>query len=166
MGHYIQGFIAEAGAMLKAASQLKQACCVPLKLGYCFLPITDEVAAETDDAPHEVLQRLTTPLIEWAQRTSRETPIAYIETEYHGGMGSQSSIVWSGGTCILGPLETVDGYRDGKVVETPLLEGAINQAMRQLGIERGDIRDEFDALGLGWNRSNDDWLNDPDPIAK
>jgi hypothetical protein len=166
MGHYIQGFIAEASALREATSQLTNARCVPLRLGYSFLPITDVLAPETEDTPHDVFDRLTTTLVEWAQRTSEETPIAYIETDYHGGDGAQSSIVWSRGQCILGPLETVDGYQDGKVVDTPLLDGAINQAMRRLGVDRGDVRDEFDALGLGWNRSNDDWLNDPDPVAK
>jgi hypothetical protein len=160
MGHYIQGFIALTDALQTAASSLCNARCITLNLGYSFLPITDELVADTDDVTHEILHRLSKSLIHWAEHTSNKSPIAYIETDYHGGMGSQSSIVWSLGKCAFGPTETVDGYRDGKMLKTALLDGAINQAMRQLGVDRGDARDEFDALGLRSNRSNEDWLND------
>jgi hypothetical protein len=33
-----------------------------------------------------------------------------------------------------------------------------NQALRELGVDRGDAFDEFDALGLGRWRHTEDWL--------
>lgn len=160
MGHYIHGFIAKTDALQHAALTLTDARCVPLDLGFSFLPVTDSLVAESDNAPHDILHCLSSRLIQWAELASKESPIAYIETEYHGGMGSQSSIVWSAGQCVFGPTETVDGYRDGKMIETPLLDGAINQSVRHLGVDRGNVSDEFGALGLGWHRSNEDWLKD------
>ena len=40
----------------------------------------------------------------------------------------------------------------------PLLERAINRAVRHLGVERGGSLYEFDALGLGRHRSNEAWV--------
>jgi hypothetical protein len=160
MGHYIHGFIAKTETLLAAVSRLGAAKCVPLQLGFSFMPVTDEILDDSDDVPHEILHRLSAGLIQWAETASSESAIAYIETDYHGGMGSQASIAWRGGKCVFGPIETVDGYRDGKMIETPLLDGAINRAARHLNVDRGEVRDEFDALRLGWHRSNEDWLNE------
>jgi hypothetical protein len=71
-----------------------------------------------------------------------------------GGVGSQCAVVWRDGAVVLGPLKTTD--EDGNM--TPLLEGAINRALRALGVQRGSVRDEFEALGLGWHRDNEDWV--------
>jgi hypothetical protein len=160
MGHYIQGFVAKTDALRHAALTLKNVRYVPLNFGFSFIPVTDAIVDDSDNVPHEILHRLSSRLIQWAELASKEFPIAYIETDYHGGMGSQASVVWSDGQCVFGPLETVDGYRDGKMIETPLLDGAINQAVRHLNVDRGNVRDEFDALRLGWHRSNEDWLTE------
>ncbi len=36
-------------------------------------------------------------------------------------------------------------------------QGAFNQALRQLGVDRGEAFDEFDALNLGKHRHTEDW---------
>jgi hypothetical protein len=59
-----------------------------------------------------------------------------------------------------GPVRTSDLWEGGKYVPTPLLDGAINRAVRLVGVERGPVRDEFDALGLGRHRSNESWLSE------
>ena len=90
----------------------------------------------------------------WAARESLGFPLAYVETNYQGGPGEQSAIVWAGGRIVFGPATTDTGEP-----RTPLLEGAINRALRHLGVERGDVIDEFDALGLGRHRLNEDWCS-------
>lgn len=155
MSHQINGFIAEHDALVEAARAIPSARVCQLRMGFGFLPLSESLAPynapETDDA---VFYRLTAQLETFAVEQSSKFPIAYIETDYFGGAGSQSAVAWKGGAAILGPIKTIDG--SGKM--TPLLEGAINQAMRALGAQRGAERDEFDALGLGMHRSNNDWM--------
>jgi hypothetical protein len=69
---------------------------------------------------------------------------------------------------VLGPVRTTDLYDGGKLVPTPLLDGAVNRTVRHLGVDRGAVSDEFDALGLGRHRSNEKWLaaaGEPGPGA-
>lgn len=94
-------------------------------------------------------------MIDWARAASAESPIVYVETEYHGGTGAQAAIIWRYGKVLLGPIITVT--EDNKP-PTPLADHAINRCLRQIGVSRGSALDEFDALGLGRHRSNEDWI--------
>jgi hypothetical protein len=157
VGHHIRGFVAPFEPLSAAVAQLPNAQVVPLRLGYGFLPITDQLAGDDEPAPFPNLERLTTRLAEWAGAVSRQFPLAYIETDYFGGDGGQAAIGWRGGQVVAGPWQTTDGLGPERT-RTPLLEGAINRVVRVLGVCRGETRDEFDALGLGWHRSNEKWL--------
>jgi hypothetical protein len=158
MGHYIQGFIAKEQDLRRAASDLQGARVISLALGWGFLPLAEPFHDRDMPATELVdLVQLTARLSDWAKTKSFEFPIAYIETDYHGGTGSQSAVAWIEGQLALGPLCS-DGFRDGKHIRTPLLDGAINQILRKIGVNRGTIRDEFDAVGLGRHRSNHSWL--------
>jgi hypothetical protein len=123
---------------------------VSLSLGFGFLPIIETMVGDDEPAPFEHLVQLTGRLAEWAQRNSHQFPLAYVQTEYFGGPGEQAAMVWAAGSVVFGPVKTS---------EEPLLEGAVNRAVRYLGVERGAVRDEFDALGLGRHRSNETWLS-------
>jgi hypothetical protein len=46
--------------------------------------------------------------------------------------------------------------------EVPLAVGAINRAFRHLGVARGSEIDEFEAVGIGRFRSNEDWIEQPE----
>ena len=158
MSHQIQGFIAAAESLRRAAVELPGAQVIPLSLGFSFLPVTEQLAGDLEPAPFEHLERLTTRLNAWAEKVSITIPVAYVETDYFGGEGCQAAMVWVEGRKVFGPFRTSDLWKDGKFMPTPLLEGAINQAVRFIGVKRGSVRDEFDALGLGKHRSNDSWL--------
>jgi hypothetical protein len=129
-------------------------------LGFGFLPVRELLAGDEELAPYEHLERLTARLSAWAEEQSCIFPLVYIETDYFGGDGWQAAMAWVGGRAIFGPVRTSDEWEGGKFVPTPLLEGAINQAVRHLGVKRGAARDEFDALGLGQHRSNESWLSE------
>jgi hypothetical protein len=159
MGHHIRGFIARYDDLRPATANLPGALVVPVSLGYGFLPVTDQLASDDEPAPFEHLERLTTRLGAWAEDQSRHFPLAYVETDYFGGDGWQAAMAWTNGRVVFGPVRTSDLWEGGKFIPTPLLEGAINRAVRHLGVERGTAQDEFDALGLGRHRSNDSWLS-------
>jgi len=98
------------------------------------------------------LPDLTQDQLDFAHVLSRSAPIAYVTTDYFGGMGSQAAAVWSQGELVLPPVET-----DEKAV---LLDGALNRALRLLGVRvQTGALDEFDALGLGTFRSNPEFFD-------
>jgi len=94
----------------------------------------------------EGFSRLSEPLARAAERISRHGAIAYVETDYFGGVGKQSAAVWEQGRLTLPPA-TDD-------------MGPINSALRLLGVQRSFARDEFDTIGLGWKRNNEAWLRE------
>jgi len=154
MGHFIDGFVAKYELLAAAAKNVPEARVCRIGLGYGFFPMTDAVTCEDDSAAnYDFLYRLTCPMANWAVENSKQFPIAYVATDYYGGRGSQAAIVWQNGKAVFGPVETKEFDEPGP----PLLELAINRALRELGVQRGTARDEFEATGLGGGRNNEDW---------
>ena len=77
------------------------------------------------------------------QEYSFHTKLAYIETDYFGGIGTQSGILYENGN-----------------ISIPLCSGerAINILLRELGVWREVNKDEFDSLNLGIYRRMDKWI--------
>ena len=82
--------------------------------------------------------------------SSQHGPVAWVETDYFGGNGSQSAAAWVGGEAVVGPSKSG--------AETGPPDGAINLALRCIGVTCGEGGDEFDAIGLGWYRDNEEWM--------
>ncbi len=159
MSHSIHGFVALLGPLQEAANELPKARVVSLKAGFGFLPVTDDLVDHEEPAsPHPELVHLSARLTDWAVEQSRRFPLAYIETEYFGGVGDQTAIAWEHGRIKSGPLRTSNEKDPAGRPSTPLLERALNRILRLLGVARGQAIDEFDALGLGKHRSNEKWL--------
>lgn len=79
----------------------------------------------------------------YLKRLSRDSTVAYIETDYHGGDGEQSAVVARDGDIVYGPRRAP--------------HGPINAALRYLGVRlKGKDLDEFDTLGLRRFRDNGD----------
>lgn len=72
---------------------------------------------------------------------SEQKEYAVIITAYVGGMGDQFANV----------------YNDDRNVDLTI--NKISDALRYLGVQKGEHDDEFDAVGLGRFRSNPDYLN-------
>jgi len=83
---------------------------------------------------------------------SAHGPVAYVEAEYFGGTGEQSAMVWDAGQVVLGHLHLAEK------ASVPAVGTPISQALRRLGVAKGDHQDEFDAVGLGRHRDTEDWL--------
>jgi len=92
-----------------------------------------------------VFEFLTPPVESCVRALSKGSAIAYMETEYFGGEGYERSAVFRDAHVILGPL-------DGA--------GAINGALRALGVAAQPGQQEFDAVGLGRHRSLEEWLSE------
>src|SRR5579875_964876 len=115
MGHCIEALIARVEPLRFGLSSLRHACVVPLARGLGLAPVTDalfdEITAEigeSGDDPYPEFWKLSASLAALAVRLSRSSPTAYIETDYHGGVGTQAAIAWDGGRVAVGPFKTGD----------------------------------------------------------
>jgi hypothetical protein len=144
MSYYLQAFVGTAVALGERASDFQHAHLVLLPQRMALIPLTDQLHLEVGKGSEaDCFEKLSVPVLQWAQRISSIAPVAYIEAEFFGGAGGQSAVVWSRGLEAMAPTH---------------LQGAINQALRFLGIQIGNVHDEFEALGLGRNRDTRDWV--------
>jgi hypothetical protein len=117
-----------------------------------------------DDELHDALHRaygtgewldqgpsLTTTDLAFAARTSEAGAVAYVQTRYFGGAGSQSAALWIGGALTLKPIELDQKAAGNRARST----WPINAALRGLGVQAAAGHDEFDTFGLGSYRSHD-----------
>ena len=146
--------------VLKTAPQAP-AVLVPLTQGIAMIPMTDELFdAVADGTPSAPLGFWKLPggfdksLAVW----SAADPLAYVEAELFGGIGSQRTVVWSGGHVAVGPL-SVEEAEPFSAAGSP-----ISQALQALGVQRADQFDEFAAVGLSAHRDTQDRL--PSPLAR
>ncbi len=69
--------------------------------------------------------------------------LAYIESDFFGGQGGHIGILW----------------RDGKrAVLTDFDKSSMNKILKEIGVNRTLLKDEFEIVGLGKNRHPEDWI--------
>lgn len=157
MGHCLQAFLGSEALLGEIVQTRLTAIFIPLLQGLAMIPVTEAVY----DSLATIEERgsfdprflfLSPKLNHFGQTHSKNENLAYIETNYFGGVGNQGAIVWSKGRILFGPAVT--GNRPDLQVDR-LPAGAINCALQILGVNKGDWLDEFEALGLGKYRSQD-----------
>ncbi|MBI4752475.1 MAG: hypothetical protein HY774_28625 [Acidobacteria bacterium] len=157
MGHCLQAFLGSEALLGEIVQTRLTAIFIPLSQGLAMIPVTEAVY----DSLATIEERgsfdprflfLSPKLNHFGQTHSENGHLAYIETDYFGGAGSQGAIVWSKGKILFGPAVT--GNRPDLQVDR-LPADAINCALKILGVEKGHWVDEFEALGLGKYRSQD-----------
>jgi hypothetical protein len=111
-----------------------------------MIPITEALYKEIGGGGEVgTFYRLAPGIEEWAQRISEHSTVAYVEAEFFGGVGDHSTIAWSNGSRVLGPIQA---------------KGAINQSLRLLGVIKEETAyDEFATIGLGTHRHTEDWIS-------
>lgn len=116
--------------------------------------IGQDVAGETRPFPD--FARLTASLHRELLAASRADTLAYIETEYWGGAGSQRALLYSNGQIVLGPLALETSWDAEKQDYLTTGEKAISPVLARLGVAKGSAHDEFAALNLEVYRSMDE----------
>lgn len=174
MGHIIGGFIALEKELSELVADYDLAHVVPLKQGFAFVPVSDELCAQLfegkeflADISDERFRCLSSKLFQIGRWFSEKTPTAYIETDYDGGAGFQCAVAWKDGEIAFYP--TAAGREEGFQMDQSSLK-PINDALSKIGVEiyltedldADDMdeftKDEFDKLELGKYRDNDDWI--------
>lgn len=153
MAHTIEGFIARTELLQEGTKDLQNAYVITLEQGFSLMPITDELHDEVwqqnkyIDKPFEEFWKLSPELAWLGIQLSKQGAIAYVETDYFGGVGEQVAILWEYGSIALGPLKNDIG--------------PINEVLRRMGVVNTKGHDEFEALGLYRYRNNVDWIEQP-----
>ena len=155
MGHNVTGFIVPAPKAQEVFNAFTSATLrfAPLGQGMVLFPLTDElleVLFEASSCPFAEFVHLNADLTNLLMRLSTSSPILYFETDYHGGVGGQSAILFRGGHVVFGP-EHHFGTKLPNL--TP-----ISEALELMGIGSTDV-DAFEAVGLSKHRNTEDWLD-------
>lgn len=132
---------------------------VELPQGYSLVAITrqvlDHVSSLAAKPFGDTFQNLTPGVEAVARNASRAAPIAYLEAEMFGGTGIQAVVAWLDGKIWMEPASTEFGWPPPDPASRP--HWAFNRALSELGVDRGEASDEFDALNLGSLRRTQDW---------
>lgn len=154
----LEAVIAAEPVLRVLAGSVEHARIVPLDERLSLLPMTDALcdAVALAGAPElDGFWKAPAGFGRALAGCSVHGPVAYVEAEYFGGVGTQCAQVWDAGAVLLGPLCL------GEAEAIPADGSPISRALRQLGVAKGDRIDEFDAVRLGRHRSTRDWLPPP-----
>lgn len=145
MSHNINGFIGPTDELNRLAGFVKGAVVVPLLVpGLSLIPRPPYgVPLRVKGSDVEISGGIASDSSWYDLGQQARVRIAHVETSYFGGSGDQSAAVWDGGKKF---------FKSGK-------QDSINQALAILGVVKDKGVDEFDTVGLGLYRANEDWEN-------
>jgi hypothetical protein len=148
MAYSLRALIAQKQVLEQLIKGFKFARMIPLKdPQFSLVPLSKQFLEELDDKGlDEFPEKLSLPpaLLQTIETHSHTVPIAYIQTEYFGGIGEQGAIVWHQGEILFQDIQS--GV------------GVVNQGLSKLAVKPAENLDEFDALGLGTHRSTEAWI--------
>ena len=158
MPHHIKAFLGHRYNIIPLSEKWSKEY-IQLPQGVCMLFLTDSLfddITESANAPNaqseDGFQFLTQPIkLVLEEHSQNKGKLAYIETEYHGGTGSQSAVLFEDGKKTISKV-TDDFSSEPK--PTNLSEKAINSVLSALGVQKS--RDEFESINL------DDYRSMPD----
>jgi len=145
MGHQLNAFVANKEVLKLIQEKYSNTRIVILNEDWGMIPLTEELFDEINDfvSSDEVYNAayLTEHIEEKILGIVGKAGIAYIETDYLGGMGSQFGICWQ--------------HRK-RMIMPDALSNTINEVLKLLGVQSKENRDEFTTLGLENHRNSDD----------
>lgn len=149
MGHCIAGIVSDIARLRRFSFEFGLHSPAPLSGHLGFLPLEDDLLdrlfPEQGSFDGE-MTHVSSALKAALAILSEDGTVAFIETQYHGGTGTQGATVYHDGVCIMEPSED--------------RSGPISRALGLLGVEIGKgATDEFEAAGLNRCRNNEDWIN-------
>lgn len=141
MGHHIKAIIGKRTDVQRLADDWVYGKLIELPQEFAMVPMTirllediEEIMELSESEFDCGLDGLYDSVIWLLENYSFHTKLAYIETEYFGGYGTQGGVLYENGTERIHP-------KTG--------EGTINVLLKELGAWRKPDFDEFDCLELG-----------------
>lgn len=149
MGHNISAIIGRRNTIQKLADTWIYAPVIELPQEFSMVFLTNTLIESIEEFYHisddfccPELDSYSTIAEQLLQEFSFHTRLAYIETDYFGGVGTQGGVLYENGKIIIKP-------RSG--------EGTINLLLKELGVMCIRGLDEFDSLNLGNYRHMQDF---------
>lgn len=141
MGHSIKAVIGKRTDVQKLAEDWACAKMIELPQDFGMVPMTigllenvEELMEISVGNVRSELDGFDRTVAEILEQYSFRTKLAYIETDYFGGVGTQGGVL----------------YENGREASPPCVgEGVINALLKELGAWRKPDLDEFDCLELG-----------------
>lgn len=163
--HCIRAFIGKDEVIKHFESNWVKANAIKLPQGYSMIFLTDEfyddiielINSNRGADNSDIFECLSPSICELLQQESRLGRLAYIETEYFGGEGSQVAILFENGKIIVPACKTETHWRQtgNRFLKRPEGESAINIVLKQFGVYKEKNMDEFDSTRLGNYRRMD-----------
>jgi hypothetical protein len=150
MGHYIQVIVAPIETAKVISKSWPEIPRLDYQNGYAIFCVdADLIDAriapdKTPTVTGDEFILLTDGFRELLKSMSHKGELAYVETDYFGGVGGQGAV----------------GYRSGEEVMPPKWKESdtINEALELIGVPLGQFSDRFSAMGFDQIRSNGDIL--------
>jgi len=145
MGHSISGIVGSLTDLEAISTKLDCDGYMNSSAAWGFLPLDDTDLDRAIPPPQDYFGGdfiyVSKQLVELIRGLSADHSIAYIETEYFGGVGSQSAFAFQRGEEVFPPTSSRD---------------AINDALAAIGVDFTQTGlDEFESVGLHHFRSNE-----------
>lgn len=160
MGSSLTALVATAAAEFETEAEERALRCVRLPQSLTLVPLTGSWCADWQVAELR-FDHLSTAVLQWLQRSSTPSTIAYVEQSTFAGDAMSGAAIWQSGELVWGPHFTCNVKADEEdpyVWAADMSDSAVNRALRELGVERGEDIDEYAALGLHLRRDTGDWL--------
>jgi hypothetical protein len=155
MSHCIQVILAKEEIINNFCQKWVHARKLSLKQGFALIPMTtslkediEELINNQESDSYEKLEHFSASIEELVKEESGNGAIVWFETNYSGGSGKQSAILYKNQQTE-GPFNTVTTWDNIKLelTDKPAGERAINNVLHKLGVY-SKYRDEFGVLNL------------------
>ena len=150
MGHNIKAIIGKREDVQKLADELFRAKMIGLPQNFGMIMLTEKLYEDMEvlsgdffrDDPCSELEGFDKTVAWILERYSPHTKLAYIETDYFGGVGTQGGVLYSDGR---------------ELMSARVGEGTINALLKELGALEKPNMDVFNCLELGHYRYMDEY---------
>jgi len=154
MGHCINAFLGYNERINYIAKNWLDRRTVQLQQGLSMLFLTDDFFDDITELvnlkycqTYDGFIYLTSAIMEFLEVNSYDGKLAYFETNYFGGNGTQSAILYENGKQKSSAI-----FSNEIVTWTSSEERAINVILKEFGVYRQGNKDEFDSVGLNYFR--------------
>lgn len=153
--HDVKALVASEKILRRMVLEFKTAIVCPLVQNLALVPITEDLARELEihfiesEEPW-LINDMAAGVASAASRLSSANDVAYVSTEYFGGVGGQRAIVWRAERIVF----QADNHTSSSAGWP---NSPISRALRFMGVKAAEGEDEFDTIGLGKYRSTEEW---------
>jgi hypothetical protein len=156
MGHHINALLGTSEALKNFGMRLGMPVPTKLSFGLVIIPLDEQRLDAIAMSVEPTIAGFTylTPCMAQEIAVTARGPALYIETDYFGGMGSQSAAYFeNGGLRWWGAESSEEALARSSLAELYQKTASggkspINEGLSRLGVGRSETRDEFDEIGL------------------